>query len=489
MKNGLISITRRLVLTVLALEVLSALALITAVAVRERHLEMKAFDATLVGTADSLMGAVQDAEDEHDNVLLDLRDMHLNKNAIYRVVDESGKVLGSQGDVVTAFSGYSSSPGFHNVTVAGRHYRLYVIHGVRVIDPGAPTGGVTHHINILYGMPFGRVWHEVVEAIRFFIFATALLLGITTVVMLWFIKKYLSPLHELAREADGISSKNWTFEAPSSARNTVELRPLTDALEAALARLQRAFEQQRRFTSDAAHELKTDVAIVKSSLQLLSMRRRTQDEYSHGLALSLEDFARLEETVQRMLTLARLEQSPDDTPHSTSANCSLSEAMEEAIHQSSYLARLKTIDIVFTSVTNTVVPLDHRDALLLCSNVLLNALQHSSKESSIHIALEAEAGNMLLTVRDHGEGVPLEDLPYLFEPFYRGDPSRSRKSGGTGLGLSICKAICERVGGAIRISNHDDGGVVVNVTLPVVVAHTAEPSAVPLSPIKVPGRP
>jgi signal transduction histidine kinase len=471
--------------TVLVLEALSAVGLIVATAVRERHLEMKVFDATLVGTADSVMGAVQDAEDEKDNVVLDLRDLHLNKNAVYRVEDESGHDLGSHGDVMPAFSTYSSSPGFHNIRIADRRYRLYVIHGVRVIDPGAATGGVTHHITILYGVPLGRVWHEVMEAIRFFIIATILLLGITTVVMVWFINKYLSPVHELAREADRISSKSWTFAAPDSAKNTVELRPLTDALESALARLQRAFEQQRRFTSDAAHELKTDVAIVKSSLQLLSMRRRTSEEYSHGLALSLEDFARLEDTVQRMLTLARLEQAPSDIPSGMlTTTCSLREVMEEAVHQSSHLAELKMVAIRFETDTNALVPLDRRDTLLLCSNILLNALQHSRKESSIHISFAAEGANIQVTVRDHGEGIPGEDLPFIFEPFYRGDPSRSRKSGGTGLGLSICKAICDRVNGSIKISNHSDGGAVVKITLPIVTPLTTETASVSVESIR-----
>ena len=484
MKSGLISITRRLVLTVLVLEILSALALITATAARERHLEMKAFDATLAGTADSLMGAVQDAEDEKDNVVLDLRDLHLNKNAIYRVEDEGGRDLGSRGDEIAAFRAFSSTPGFHSTKIAGRPYRLYVIHGVRVIDPGKASGGVVHHITILYGMPLGRVWHEVVEAIRFFIMATALLLGITTAVMLWFIKKYLSPVHELAQEADGISSRNWKFQAPDSAKNTVELRPLTDALESALARLQRAFEQQRRFTSDAAHELKTDVAIVKSSLQLLSMRRRTSEEYSQGLALSLEDFARLEDTVQRMLTLARLEQAQDDVLTSSHATCSLREVMEEAVHQSSHLAELKTIEIVFENGTNATVPLDRRDTLLLCSNILVNALQHSPSQSSIHISLLKDESHVEMTVRDHGEGIPDDDLPFLFEPFYRGDPSRSRKSGGTGLGLSICKAICDRVSGAINISNHPDGGAVVKVTLPIAVPLPIDTPSASLEPTR-----
>jgi signal transduction histidine kinase len=81
--------------------------------------------------------------------------------------------------------------------------------------------------------------------------------------------------------------------------------------------------------------------------------------------------------------------------------------------------------------------------------------------------LASEVDSACLTVQDQGEGVSDEDRPYLFEPFYRGDPSRSRKSGGTGLGLSICKAICERVGGSIEISNATAGGAIVTVRLPV----------------------
>src|SRR6185312_15408896 len=95
-----ISITRRLVVTVLLLELLSAAALVVAVTIHERHIQLKAFDAILAGRADSLMGAVQDAEDEGDNVLLDLRGVRLDKDAIYRVADERGRLLGSAGNTV-----------------------------------------------------------------------------------------------------------------------------------------------------------------------------------------------------------------------------------------------------------------------------------------------------------------------------------------------------------------------------------------------------
>ncbi|MBN9617232.1 MAG: hypothetical protein BGO25_02970 [Acidobacteriales bacterium 59-55] len=459
-----VSITRRLVVTVLLLELLSAAALVVAVTIHEHHIQQTAFDANLAGRAASLMGAVQDAEDKGDNVMLDLRGVPLDRGAVYQVTDERRRVLGTAGNIAQILGSFADSPGFHDAKVGKRSYRFFVLHGVRIIDPGQPDGGTVHSIVVLYGIHAGRVWHEVIEAIRFFTLATVLLLGITAIVMVLLVRRYLSPIHELAYEADRISSRNWQFEAPASAKKTVELRPLTDALESALARVQRSFEQQRRFTSDAAHELKTDVAIVKSSLQLLSMRRRTEEEYSQGLAVSLDDFTRLESTVQKLLALARLEQ-PEDSG-AAQPLCSLRNAVEEAVHLSRPLAELKRVEIILDAREDATVLIDGHDATLLCSNILINALQHSHEGGTVEITLIQREERINLSVKDWGEGISEEDRPHLLEPFYRGDISRSRKSGGTGLGLSICKAICDKAGGTIEISNHEDGGALVIVSLP-----------------------
>jgi two-component system OmpR family sensor kinase len=454
------SITRQLVAMVLGLELLAAAALISAITIHERHVQLKAFDATLMGTAQSLMGAVQDAEDEGDNVMLDMRGVQLGRDAIYRVEDEHGRVLGSSGPILQ--SALSSEPGIRNFDVAHRAYRFVTLHGLRIIDPGKPNGGVRHDITIVYGIPVGHVWHEVFEAIRFFAIATVLLLGVTAAVMAWMIRRGLSPIHELAREADRINSNDWHFASPESAKTTAELVPLVTALEAALARLERSFQQQRRFTSDAAHELKTDMAIVKSSLQLLLMRKRTVDEYGQGIALSLDDFTRLERTVEKMLTLARLEQPAGGE----TSSCAFRDVIDEAVFNSTGLAELKSLTLRTESMADARVPIDRRDAMLLCSNLLSNAIRYSPHGSTVWISLAAAGPSVHLTIRDQGVGIAEEDKAHLFEPFYRGDPSRSRKSGGTGLGLSICKAICERVGGSIEIGNHVGGGAVVTVALP-----------------------
>ena len=468
MINRSISITRRLVAAVLILECLSALILIGAVTVHEYHVELQAFDASLMGMAQALMGAVQDGEDVSDSLIFDTQGLSLEKGEIYQVEEKNGHVLGSSGNREALGELLAAKDGFYEIAIAGHQFRFVVFHAIRVIDPETPKGGVRHDVTVIYGRRVGKVWHEVFEAIRFIAITTALLVGLTALLMVLLIRKYLAPVRQLAEEANRISVANWQFDSPESAKRTVELRPLARALESALARVQLSFAQQKRFTSDAAHELKTDVAIVKSSLQLLAMKKRTVEEYGQGLALSLDDFTRLETTVERLLTLARLEQPITGGDASAASRiCSMKKVVEEAIHQGAAFAQLKEIKVTASLEEDTEVPLDLRDALLLCSNVLVNALQHSHKEGKVHISLTRRDADVVLLCKDWGEGISEEDRPFVFNPFYRSDTSRSRKSGGTGLGLSICKAICIRIGGSIDIANQEEGGAVVVAVLPV----------------------
>ncbi len=305
-------------------------------------------------------------------------------------------------------------------------------------------------------MPTARVWHEIFEAVRFFAIATLVLLGITAFVLTWLTRRLLLPIRQLAVEADKISTDSWNFHAPANSKRLVELRPLASAIETSMERLQRSFEQQRRFTSDAAHELKTDLAIIKSSLQLLGMKRQTVPEYEQGVSLGLVDIGRLEMTVQKMLTLARLEQTPRDKHQS----CDLTEAVLEAIAQSQPFADFKQVKIAERVLEgDAAVPVSKEDAILLCSNILVNALQHSPSHKVVEVTMIREQGCVSLRIRDHGVGIAQEDQPFLFDPFYRGDVSRSRKTGGAGLGLSISKAICDRAAGKIAIANHPEGGL------------------------------
>jgi signal transduction histidine kinase len=291
------------------------------------------------------------------------------------------------------------------------------------------------------------------------------ILLLTAGLIAWFLQNALSPLRQLASEASGVSATQWSFNPPETARSTRELAPLTRAIEATLSTLEESFAQQRRFTSDAAHELKTGVAIIKSSLQLLTMRERSVKEYRNGLEICLEDCSRLESTVLQMLTLARVEYESEQGVSLANESINMSACVDDAVRQFSSLAQLKDIRLNVTKTTTALVRLDGKDCALLCSNLLHNALQHSPLGSTISIGLVEANGLVTLTIEDEGEGIPEDVLPHVFEPFFRADSSRDRKSGGTGLGLAICKAICTLAGGSISIDSVVSKGTRVCVRL------------------------
>ncbi len=457
--NSRISLSRRLTLTVLLLEFFAAVVLVGIVTNHERKVRFEAMDANLRATSNALFGAVQEADTENGSVKLDARGIAIPEQAIYSVIADDKQTLGSQGDM-PAFPQNPASVA--KVRVHRRPYRFYTLQGQRTIDPQSPRA-IVHHVVVRYGMPEGRTWHAVFEATRFFAIATIALLGITALCLSWLVQRFLLPIRELAEEADRIDTERWAFLAPESSRHFTELQPLASAIEKTVARLHRSFEQQRRFTSDAAHELKTDLAIIKSSVQLLGLRQRTVEEYQSGLASVTQDIARLEATVGKMLTLARLEQSAQAETES----CELLEALDESIQQARAFAELKDVSVTRQNLsTPAFIAMAHEDALLLCSNILMNALQHAPEASTIEVSIEHTDASVSMRFRDYGPGILEADLPYLFDPFYRGDASRSRKSGGTGLGLSICKALCIHAGGTICITNHKDAGAVVTVILP-----------------------
>lgn len=466
------SLTRRLITVVLLLEFFSSLVLMAVVALYESHTHLKAFDVMLRGRADTIFGAVQDADDANDNVMLDMTGLSIPKIDYFDVVGDNGQVLGKSqqwpNDEVTKGLAKAKANGIFRATVDGKDYRFIIIHGVRVVDPGTKGGGVAHPVHVIYGAPTERVWWQVIETVRFYAIATLLLLAATGAAMVWSLRRGLAPLKELAEEAARISAQQWNFHPPASAYQTQELAPLTRALEAALGRLQEAFSQQRRFTSNAAHELKTDVAIAKSSLQLLNMRSRSIEEYQQGLEACLADCMRLEDTVQRMLTLARAENSTSKVrQHETSSEESDAVAcIRRSIDQLSPVAGLSQVFVHLNAPEEATVSLISDDCTILFSNLLHNALTHSKPESAVDATITVADNYVTIAIQDSGDGIAAEDLPHVCEPFYRGDSSRDRRTGSTGLGLSICKAICESAGGSLTLTSELNIGTLATVRLP-----------------------
>jgi signal transduction histidine kinase len=459
------SITHRLIATILLLELLAALSISGAALVYERHVRFRSFDVMLRGRADSLLGAVQDAEDTQDNVMLDGTEVNLPGEDIYQVQDAGGRILGHspnwtgpRTELLAAKTGR-----MQRVSVRGKHYRVLRIEGLRIVDPGDKGGGIPRRVTIFYGAPVDHVWGEIWEAVGFYAVTSLSLLAISGLLIFWLLNRGLAPLRELAAEASGVSVDSWNFAPPPRARMIKELAPLTVALETVLAGLEHSFLQQRRFVSDAAHELKTAVAVLKSSLQLLTLKQRTAIEYERGIERSQLDCQRMEETVAKMLTLARVE--ANSAPAAVSID--LTEVLRQVSQQFESMAELKRLQIRVLAEGPVMVDIESEQLQLLCGNLLLNALQHSPAGSAIRALARQDGTHAELAIEDDGEGIAAKDLPHVFDRFYRGDPSRSRNTGGTGLGLAICKAIASRWEGSIEIASDLGVGTRVMVRFPV----------------------
>jgi signal transduction histidine kinase len=456
------SLRRRLLAVVLALEFALALGISFATLFFTLHEQVRSFDLRLQGRADSLLGAVQDSEDAADNLKLDPRAIDLGHHDLWMVQGGGGRVIAksSNWDAADMTEFHGRRP--HTFRIHGAYYRGMVTHGIRVVDAEDKNGGIQRPVTIFYAASLHHVHEALVDASQFLLLANGVLLLVTGSLLIFFLRRGLAPLDHLNRAASELHPEQPVFRTPPDAADVEELRTLAATLESATKRLDESYQQQQMFLHNAAHELKTAVTIVKSSLQLLASRPRTPAEYKEGLEACLADSDRMGELVQSMLLLARLEQNAAPAE----AACDLGEMVEEVAAQLATTAEARGIDVKLETDHEAWAPLDCDAASTLISNLMMNALQHSPAGTQLQVTTRVDGGEVELVVQDQGEGIRPEDQPHVFERFYRGDSSRARTTGGTGLGLAICKAIAESCGGKITLTSTPGEGTRMEVKLP-----------------------
>ena len=420
-------------------------------------------DVSLQGRTDSLIGAVQDAEDPEDNVTIDFEEFSPNRDDEYAVYSLlNGKLVGAPAGDRSALS-IQNRTGYRSVVTNHHHYRVLERDAVRIIDRDETGGtGLRRPIKLVYAIPTDHVWHEVMEATRFYLLLSVASMLATAVFLILLARRLLHLLKELASAAGSIEATTLIFKPPTSALQTKELSPLTRVLTEVVDGLRGVYEAERRFMSDAAHELKTAVAVVKSSVQVLGVRSRSAEEYREGLDRVLNDNQRVEDPVSRMLTLAH---TSEGTPIPAD-EIDVGEAIGSALEEISSYADAKEISIKPSLDANLRARIVREEVKTVISNLAMNAIQHSAPGSSVRVAARAIGARILVMVQDFGTGISTNSLPHVFDRFFREDASRSRETGGAGLGLSICKAIVEKAGGGIEIESEEGRGTIVKVRLP-----------------------
>ena len=311
---------------------------------------------------------------------------------------------------------------------------------------GAHGGGMTSMISAQTEPGRAAVESQAFTYLSTLLLTAAVSLGLAA----YLSRKVTGPVEELCR---GAESGCCAESGP-----VTELNALASAFNAAQARLAGQLEREREFTRSAAHELKTPLAVIRTHAEAL---REDIDAGKRGqyLDIVLDESDRMARLVAQLLELYRLGDGAI-----AKEPLELSGLVREVWAPLELGLRQRGLSLELD--LEPVRVLGDRERLAqLAANLAANALRHCADGGEIRVSLRAGGGEAVLTVYNEGERIAVDDLPQLFEPFYRGDKSRSRESGGTGLGLAIVRAAAQAHGGGCAVENRDKG-VAFTVTLP-----------------------
>jgi len=278
----------------------------------------------------------------------------------------------------------------------------------------------------------------------------------------WFLAgRALAPVARISRTAAAMSAGDLAARIPLE-RTESELEQVAVSLNAAFDRLEQARRMERRFTADASHELRTPLTTLWTETEWALARPRAGDEYRQSLKTCLAAAVRMRAVVEGLLTLARADAGETEP---TRVAVGLRRVAEEAVALLRPVAERRRIAV--TGGGDEVGVAGDPDRLReMVSNLVSNAIGYNVDGGTVDVVV-THAGGARLTVADSGVGIAPEDLPRVFDRFYRADPARARNPGGAGLGLAVAKAVAESHGGTIGCTSEPGRGTRVEVVVPI----------------------
>lgn len=278
-------------------------------------------------------------------------------------------------------------------------------------------------------------------------------------VMAWIISGWsIAPVRDLDKQIKQIDEKNMTTRICDFSAGD-ELQNLAESFNSMLERLELAFLRERRFSAAAAHELKTPLTVMRASIDVLELSDHpTLKEYRQTINHLKKQLGRMTELVTDLLSFTKSYDKTND------AEVALAPAVKRAI------ADLKEI---YPKIQIEVSRIDCCTIMAKASivekvffNLLDNAAKYSNMNGTVTVELESDSEGITFCVRDNGMGISEAAAPYIFEPFYRGDPSRNQRISGAGLGLALVKAFTDIHGGTIKYFPNSPCGSVFTLTIP-----------------------
>jgi two-component system OmpR family sensor kinase len=287
--------------------------------------------------------------------------------------------------------------------------------------------------------------------------------GLTGVVLT---RRALRPIDRIVNRAREIGEGSLGERLPRPGQQD-EIGRLVDTLNEMLGRIEESFEVQRRFTADAAHELQSPLSRLRTELEVTLRRHRDTAEYEDTLRSCLDKVERLSILTKELLTLARLDAEQGRAAPTGAVPLGL--LLEGVVGRLAAEAdrRRVTIAIHPSQALSLSVRCAEGLADLVFTNMLDNAVKFSPPGGQVTVDAAAEGPAVVVAVSDAGPGIPADEIPRVFERFYRGRVARAKDSRGFGLGLAISRAVVKQHGGEMSVESAPDRGATFRVRLPV----------------------
>lgn len=293
------------------------------------------------------------------------------------------------------------------------------------------------------------------EVLQNSIFYTILAAGALAIFISLIFTKYITePIRDVIKATNGIAKGNYEQRVPKKTND--ELGDLSESLNTMAKSLENNRFLQRQLITNVSHELATPLTNVGGYLEALIDGVIPENEYKDTFSLMKEETDRLKTMVEEVRTLSMI-QEPQF--HVKKSEVNLKQLTERILKKAGASFKAAQIPLFATySLSKQMYALDADRYNQILINLLNNALKHSKSEQAVEVELNEEGDLLILKVKDHGTGIPAKELPFIFERFYRADPSRSRHSGGIGIGLTIVKELVEAHGGTVNVESTDGEG-------------------------------
>ena len=387
-----------------------------------------------------------------------------NLNKFYRIYDGSGNV-GSRSKNISA-SQFPLSQNAYAEALEGRNsyetFKVGAQQPIRVITMPILLEGKL--INLVQVGTSLEAVQETLRNLKIFLFtAVPSVLILAALFARFMARRALKPISRIIDTAREIGQGQELSKRIPVLKIKDELGQLALTFNEMMNRLENSFAQMRQFSSDASHELRTPLTVLKGQNELVLSKQRKLEEYQEVISSNLEEINYMSKVLEDLFVLSK---SDENKINLDCKPVDLRALVEEVCKHAEVLAEEKNMKIVIAFLEPTEVKGDEVRLRQMVWNVLQNGIKYTQRGGELKISLQNEDEFALLTIQDTGIGIPEEDLPQIFNRFYRVDKARTRDEGGSGLGLSICRQIAKAHKGKIEVESKLGVGTRFKIRLP-----------------------